>query len=237
VNFPAIATGGKADPLKRSKGEPLWKKRWPIESLNAKRADVGGRWFEANYQGNPLPAETAAFRPDWVRLVDEAPPEDETIRCRGWDTASSEGKSADYTAGARISYHAESGLYFIEHVTRGKLSPGRLKQRIGGTAQSDGYETSVRIEREPGGSGLIAAEALLEGLDDYDTDSVRASGSKDARWEPLAIAMENGKVFIVADRAWAEEFIEELLRVPSSAHDDMVDAASLAYSELRKIAA
>ena len=113
MNFPAIATGGKADPLKRSKGEPLWKKRWPIESLNAKRADVGGRWFEANYQGNPLPAETAAFRPDWVRLVDEAPPEDETIRCRGWDTASSEGKSADYTAGARISYHAESGLYPI----------------------------------------------------------------------------------------------------------------------------
>ena len=234
VNFPAIATGDKSDPLKRKKGEALWPRRWPIESLDAKRADVGSRWFEANYQGNPLPAETAAFKPAWIRLVDEPPPVDETIRCRGWDTASSESKTADYTAGVRVSYHAETGLYFIEHVIRAKLSPGALKRRIGGTARSDGYETAVRIEQEPGGSGLIAAEALLEELSDYDTGSVRATGSKESRWQPLAAAMENGKVYIVADGAWAEEFIEELLHVPSSAHDDMVDATSLAFSELRK---
>ena len=45
--------------------------------------------------------------------------------------------------------------------------------------------------------------------------------------------MEAGKIYLLED-GWNKTFLRELLSVPSSKHDDQVDAASIAYSELKR---
>jgi hypothetical protein len=88
------------------------------------------------------------------------------------------------------------------------------------------------MEEEGGSSGKIVidnyARRVLSG---YNFRSERSTGDKATRAQPLAAAAERGLVKLVTAH-WNKAFLDEVELFPYGAHDDQVDACSLAYNKL-----
>lgn len=233
LTLPAIAEDG--DPLGRTPGEALWPDRYPLAELEAKRA-LAPRWFAAQYQQKPLDLEGGFFRGlDKIRLYAAMPvPEQFTQRVRFWDLASTEaqaGADPDYTAGVLMGKH-EDGTFWVLDVIRERLGPKAVRRLIRQTAELDGPGVQIRIEREGGASGKIAADSIVtEDLAGFPAQSVKPKAGKAERAEPWASQVEAGNVCIVKNSVTGA-YLDEHRSFPSGAHDDMVDASSGAFADL-----
>jgi predicted phage terminase large subunit-like protein len=230
VELPALAR--ENDAIGRKPGAPLWPERGHTkESWEAKRSEItltqGNRWWTAQYEGVARSAEASGFGEEMIILLDEAPRPEDSLSVRAWDTSG--GGGTDYTAGVRMDLHLESGMYAVSDVVRGKFKPHELKRVVRQTARRDGHAVLVRIEKEPGGSGVMMYDELARELSGYAVKPINPIGKKRTRWEPLQAAMGDGLVGIV-ESSWTEAFVAELLG--AGRNDDQIDAASMAYSAL-----
>jgi len=221
VHMPAIGEDGTA----------LWPERYPIPELIKKKAVLGSRTFEAQYQGRPTPLEGGMFKRIWIRIVDEPFPET-AQRCRYWDKAATK-DAGDYTTGTLIAFMEGRGR--IEDVTHVQYGPAEVQKLIASIAQQDGMNVKIRMEQEPGSAGVevidLYARKILQG---YDFRPDKVTGSKELRAGPLAAAFENGLIELVRG-PWNRAFIEELLEFPLGKHDDQVDSTSGAWHELTTV--
>ena len=46
--------------------------------------------------------------------------------------------------------------------------------------------------------------------------------------------MESGKVWLPKNKKWSEDLLEEMLRFPNAAHDDQVDAMTMAIHYMKE---
>lgn len=218
LNLPAISDTGGA----------LWPERFSVDVLLEKRAAMGSRDFEALYQGRPTPLEGGMFKRDWIRY--DAPMTGQRItRCRYWDKAATAG-GGDWTVGALMSM--QDGRYCIEDIVRLQGSPYDVQQTIRRTAERDGPSVRIRMEQEPGSSGVdVIDHYAREVLVGYDFRADKVTGDKALRAGAMAAAMECGNLWI-ARGPWNRELVDELLEFPLGSHDDQVDACSGAFREL-----
>ena len=218
LNLPAIS----------DEEEALWPERFHLDDLMSKRAAMGSRVFEALYQGRPTPLEGGIFKRDWVRYAD-GPMDANAYRCRYWDKAATHG-GGDWTSGTLLAM--KDGIYRIEDVVRIQGTPAEVETLIRQTAEQDGRRVRIRMEQEPGSSGVDVidhyARHVLRGFD-FRADKV--TGSKQLRAEAMAAAMENGNMDLCRG-SWNREFVSELLEFPLGSHDDQVDSTSGAFNEL-----
>lgn len=222
LNLPAISDSGEA----------LWPERFPVGDLMSKKAAMGSRVFEALYQGRPTPLEGGMFRRDWIRFGEPLPRT--ATRCRYWDKAATH-DSGDWTVGCLMS--VEDGRYCIEDIVRLQGSPYEVQQTIRRTAEMDGDEVLVRMEQEPGSSGVdVIDHYSREVLSGFDFRADRVTGNKEIRAGPMAAAMECGNLWMVR-APWNRELVSEMLEFPLGAHDDQVDACSGAFRTLAPFAA
>lgn len=177
------------------------------------------------------------FKRAWFEIVDEQPVQ--ASRCRFWDLAATDpqdsrrgkGSDPDYTCGPRVS-RSRSGIYYIEHMVRGRWGPRDVEDIILQAAKYDGTGTRIRMEQEPGASGKTVIDHYSRLLAGYDFAGVPASGEKSTRWRPMSAQSEAGNVKLVRG-PWVEAFLDEAERVPQTGvHDDQVDAASGGFNEL-----
>jgi predicted phage terminase large subunit-like protein len=211
--------------------------RISAEFLAAERAALGSRMFAQEYECAFLEEqEGGMFQRQWFAnaLVDDWPRDARTVRY--WDRAATEatdGKDPDYTAGCLMA--AKDGRYWIIDMQHARLTPKGNEDLIAATAARDGTITAVRMEEEPGSSGKDTidhyARRVLTG---YDFRGVRATGSKSERAAPFSAACEAGNVLIVRGPWDYQGLIDELCAFPRGPHDDRVDAASGAFSELAR---
>lgn len=220
LNMPSIDENGNA----------LWPERYPVEILDRKKQVLGARAFEAQYQGRPTPLEGGLIKREWIRLGAKHPPE--AVRCRYWDKAATHG-GGDYTVGCLMSM--QDGQFCIEDIIRLQGSPREVQEIIRKTAESDGLDTRIRMEQEPGSSGVdvidMYARRILIG---YDFRPEKVTGSKETRAGPMIAALENGNLRI-APGSWNRDMIEEFAQFPLGLHDDQVDACSGAFRELSAV--
>jgi predicted phage terminase large subunit-like protein len=153
---------------------------------------------------------------------------------RYWDKASTtpkKGTDPDWTVGLKLGEHL--GHYFVCDVVRFRGTPKQNHDRIRATAQIDGFNIPVRMEQEPGSSGVDAidyyARVVLKG---YNFRGVKTTGSKAERAAPVATACEQKNVFLV-NGSYVSCFLDELEGFPMGAHDDQVDVLSGAFHQLR----
>lgn len=158
--------------------------------------------------------------------VEAAPAEGRDVRF--WDMASTEptpGRDPDWAVGVRMRRTPEV-LFYILDVQRARTTPLRLSNLILQTAALDGKSVPIRMEQEPGSSGVTVIDAFTRRLAGYDFRGLRSTGDKAERAKPYSAQVEAGNVFLVAG-PWNNDFLNEHPPFPSpSVHDDQVDAAS-----------
>ncbi len=235
VRLPALAEDG--DPLGRAAGEALWPERYPRHVLERIRGTIGDHRFSALYQQRPTAIEGGTFRREWFAgKIVPGLPNGAKAAIRAWDKAGTEG-GGDWSAGVLLVEHG--GLVYVADVVRGQWSSGRRDDLIDLTASLDdqqfGEHLKTWFEQEPGSGGKQSAEISKDRLSraGYRVDAEPATGSKAVRAEPFATQCELGNVRIVKGD-WNRAYIDQLCSFPNAAHDDMVDATSLAYVKLAR---
>lgn len=163
----------------------------------------------------------------------EFPPECKYVRF--WDIASTDPNKAkagkkrakvdpDSTVGTLIGFFRKN--YYIADIKAIQGSPAQVDDLIASTAEADGKRVKVRMEKQPGAAGEFVHEHFKFLLAGFDFDSVAASGSKEERARPLAVASENGRVYYNPNLAHIGEFFGQAEVFPYGSHDDFVDSAS-----------
>lgn len=203
------------DPVTR---EQLANGNWEIKEA--------GDMFSRDWLGDPV---QPTVLPDYVQRV------------RFWDMASTDPKKRksrdkrdpDYTVGLKLAH--SQGIYWIEDIVRVQNTPADVEKLIRLTAETDGYNVSVRMEQEPGSSGDITTDHYARNvLNGFDFDGVRSTGSKVERARAVSAAMQSGRVMIVRGCRNANPFYDELDVFPYGSKDDTVDGLSGAYNFFRK---
>lgn len=232
---------------------PRGKGHWTFEVFGAGRQDTA--LFHARTADNPFnPAGfadgirvhyTKAFaeqeiegqfidvggrlaRREWFPVVDERPA---CVRwIRAWDFAATDKTQADWTVGALLGETA-SRQWVLAHVVRAQIAGGSVEQLVRQTATLDGPTVPIALEQEPGSSGKIASSYLVRALAGYQVKASPATRDKVTRAMPLFAQAEAGNVRLVRG-SWTAAWLDETCSFPEGAHDDQVDAASLAFNSM-----
>lgn len=225
-----------ADPLGRKGGDPLWPMRFGKEWLEAKKSNIDLYEFEALYQQLPYLREGGFFKRNWFTIVDAGPGRKAVMRARYWDKASTPG-GGDFTAGVLISKDVD-GVYYIEHVARGRWSPGKRDAEMARIGKED-YEQYgpfvVWHQQDPGSAGKDSAQATSAVLVEAGLTArfEPVTGSKEVRAGPLSSAAQAGKMKVVKG-SWNGPFLDELASFPKGRFDDQADAGASAFNKVRE---
>jgi len=236
VRLPMHFSAAKADRRDRRErdGELLWPSMFDADKVRKLEIALGPVAAAGQLEQDPVPEGGGLFKREWFKLVPAGPAK--ARRCRGWDTAATEG-GGDWTAAPKLAL-TDTGEIYVENVVRAQVGPAGLDALMLQTAKLDGREVAQREGREPGASGkaVIAARAKL--LAGYDYAEETVSGDKTTRAMPFRAQCEAGNVYLVTGpdvnkpAAWIEPYLQVLESFPTGRHDDDVDGSSTAYNSL-----
>ena len=222
---------GWSDP-RTTEGELLCEERLDRKATIQKK--IAKRAYQTQYQQDPEPDDGELFKREYLPTIaaKELPALEDMTRVatvRAWDCAAStkEEGAVAWTAGVRMTRLVDE-RYVIEDVIRRQFSPGSVDTLIRTTAARDGRHVRIGEEQEPGSSGKSVVDVRGKALRAFAYRAYPKSASKEAYWHPVAACAENGGLFLV-EADWNEEFITELVRLPTGRTKDMADAAALAF--------
>jgi len=217
-----------------NEGDLLSPRQFSESTVTKLEESMGSYAAAGQLQQRPSPKGGGMLQSGWFKSCQEPPAGEGVRRCRFWDLAASEKKTADYTVGALLS--ERNGVYYIENLKRDRWSPARRNNEMLSTANADGKEVPIRIEKEGGASGLSLIHQLVRMLAGWDARGISPTGSKVARMQGLAAQAEVGNVFVVRREGelWVEAMLDEFANFPTGEHDDCVDACAGAFNYLTK---
>jgi len=176
------------------------------------------------------------FKREWFKTILPERPNGLRNFVRFWDVAATEPKKGntdpDWTCGVLMSL--KDGIYYILDVQRFRGTPKVVETRILQTAQTDPFGTQIRMEQEPGASGVTAidhyARYVLVG---HNFIGVPAKKNKALRAGPLSSACEAGNVVLVKG-TWNGPYLDEMesFKGIDGEKNDQVDASTGAQCEL-----
>lgn len=224
-----VTSIGFSDP-RTEEGELLDPSRFPADTVEKLKRDMGSYAFAGQYQQNPRPRQGGMFQRADFEVVDSVPAGGRSVRA--WDFAATKeqpGRSPDWTVGLKATH--KDGVFYIEDVVRARWSPMEVERALKNTATQDGIRVTVRMPEDPGAAGKADAAAKVKLLAGYPVKVVRRTGEKTLWARPAAAQSEAGNIKIVRG-AWNEAFLDEVSGFPAATHDDQVDALADAVNEL-----
>ena len=197
-------------------------------------AERGGNWKIKPEAGNVFNRKWFGVLPDWEKNRNWS----FVIR---WDFAATERSVAnddpDYTAWCVMGREPKTGEVIILEGGQKRLNPSGVYDEFRSRCEywrdylaGYGYALKVRWEREPGSASKREAQLFTQLVPWADAISVPSTGSKLDRARPLAAQAEHGFVSVVRGE-WNEMWLNHMHSQPAD-HDDMMDAATGAYSDL-----
>jgi len=225
VELPAILPSGKS----------LWPEQWPLEQLQAKKAAMDPRFWNAQYMQDPTSEEAALIRREMWRIWEtENPPRCDFI-IQSWDTAHETKNTSDYSACTTwgVWYNEEDGDSphlilldaFKDRLTFPELKETALKH------YKEWEPDAFIVEKKAAGAPLIQ-ELRRMGIPVQEFTPSRGN-DKIARVNAISDLFASGKVW-APDTRWAREVIEEVAAFPVGEHDDFVDTTSQALLRFRQ---
>jgi len=228
--------GVTIDPLGRAPGEALCPDRYDVSALRRIEKKLGSYSFAALYQQNPVPLEGGIFKRAWFsRLVEKAP--EDLKWFRGYDLAVSTRTTADHTSSVRCGMDAQGNIYIADGF-RARIEYPEQRRYVIERMQEE-KDTSHGVESALHGQALVQDILREAKLFRVVLRAIRTDTDKVTRSLLWAAKAEAGKVILVRG-PWIEDFIEEVCSFPNGAHDDQIDAMSLAFrmmTERKKLSA
>jgi len=224
LRLPALAED--ADPMGRPAGAALCPERYDEAALAAIRLAIGEYPFASLYQQAPQPRNAGMFPRERAMIVDALPAGLRMLRW--WDRASTAG-GGDATAGAKLGI--ADGVVYIADVAAARLDTADRDRLIRQTAEIDGRGVTQWGEQEPGSAGKDAAAAFVRLLQGWPVYTEPTTGSKADAMDPLSSQWQAGNVRLLRG-TWNGPFLEEASAAPFGKHDDMIEAASRAYTKI-----
>ena len=182
------------------------------------------------------PSAGLYFKPEQTRIV-KSLPEKLVAVVRAWDLAATEislgNKDPDRTAGVLMG-RMKNGQYIVLDVKRIAANAANVRALVKSTAEIDKAEYGCRkilIPQDPGQAGKEQAQSYIRNMAGFNVKSKPVSGSKIMRAEPFAAQWQQGNVLLL-EGGWNDTFLNELEGFPDALHDDQVDAASDAFSDI-----
>ena len=180
------------------------------------------------------------FSRHWFNIVPATDIPQAARRVRWWDMAATDPKKRksrdkrepDWTVGIKVAFY--QGIYWIEDIAREQKTPADVEAMMSMVAIKDGHSCSIRMEQEPGSSGIITISTYARGIfSGYDFKGISSTGSKVERARTASSAAQMGNI-LIADRCRnIQAFFDEAELFPFGLHDDMIDGLSGAMSEFR----
>lgn len=232
INFPAIAEADEYfdGKLVRHAGEALHPERYPLEQLLAIKKAIGERDWAALYQQHPAPDGGAIFHADWLKfwLPKELPSAFDAM-VTSWDMTFKGGDNNDYVVG-QVWGRSAANWYLLDQV-RGRWGfTETLHQFQALAAKWPNVKRHLIEDKANGPAVLDVLGKAVPGLIPVEPD-----GSKTARAHAVTTYFESGNVYIPHPETapWVASYISELTTFPSAAHDDCVDATTMAIRDLQ----
>jgi len=223
IEFPAILESGN----------PVWPEYWSQEELEAVKASITPRNWNAQYMQDPVAEEGAIIKRDWwIPWKGQVPSLKHVIQ--SYDTAFSKKESADYSAittwGVFEPTEGDTCLILLD-AEKGRWDFPELKAVAFETYKYWEPE-SVVVEAKASGQSLIQ-ELRRAGIPVI--DFVPSKGKdKHSRVNACAPVFESANVYFPEDAHFAEEVIEECAAFPFAQHDDYVDSMTQAVLRYRQ---
>lgn len=190
---------------------------------------LGGNWNIRNTAGN-------IFKKEWFKVI-HARPAELAVLNRAWDLASTKQEKKndpDWTAGALVGMDEQNRIFIIDLVSL-RDTPAIVEQAIENTANRDGFDISVALEQEGGGSGKGWPDSIIRTrLQMFNAAYYPKKADKISRAKALSAQAEIGNVYVVNPNPdghckWIEEFLNEAESFPQGRHDDRVDSVCFGY--------
>lgn len=240
---PSCAAGktwiGWSDP-RTEEGELLHPERWPKAKVEEARTVLGAYGFAGQMQQRPAPADGGMFKRAWFKEFDlGALPrfDDVLVSC---DLANSEHAVRKGSNNALLVLGRKGSWRYILDAQIGRWSMTEIQRRItelqATWQKRAGIPTvKVLVEKKAAGNFVISAlrtEMHVMGVVE-DDEAQKAHNDKIVRANAVVAQVEGGNVMVPKGAPWVEEFLHELCTFPNGAHDDQVDAFTMALNYWR----
>lgn len=215
-------------------GQLLYPELLPEAKVLATERALGPFATSSQLQQDPRRSDSGMFKCSKLQKVTQSQlPKSFRSMVRGWDLAASQDAGC-YTAGVLMASfrdeRTESDRFYILDVERKQTDDPISFMRDVSLVDTQLWSGTKIVHESQPAVGKLLDKQIAQRLRGLSVRSVRPVGSKEDRWEPLAIALLHSELFIL-EGAWNAPFIAEMESAPG-AFVDQLDAASLAYQSL-----
>jgi predicted phage terminase large subunit-like protein len=223
VEFPAILPSGN----------PLWPEFWPVEELNAKKASLDPRYWQAQYMQDPTAEEGALIKRDWWQIWEKDDPPQCEYLIMSLDAAQENNNRADYNAltvwGVFFNEEVNNYNIILLNAIKKRMEYPELKKLVF-EEYKEWEPDSFIVEKKSNGAALYQ-EIRRMGLPLQEFTPSKGQ-DKIARVNSVTDLFASGIVW-APDKRWAKEVIEECNDFPSGTNDDLVDSTTQALMRFR----
>ena len=200
--------------------------RFNYAFLEEQKKKLGEFNYACQYHQIPISRNNKFFDVEQIQCK-IAPPLDVFAQlCRFWDKASSVGKG-DYTAGVLMGRTPNQDFWVLD-IVRGRWNSFEREAVIRQTAEYDGEDVLIGLEKERSSGGLDSRNMTIRNLAGFTVKSASINGTKEQRADSFSTQVNAGNVYCRV-APWNKEYLEELQYFPFGIHDDQVDASAGAF--------
>lgn len=247
LELPAIAVRDEIIPLthgqthSRKIGDLLSPEREPYEVLEQLRREIGNRGFQAQWQQDPTPSDSAHVFIERIQRFGLLPPRHRLQKVvQSWDPASSTEPHADYSVGTTWGHDGEA--WHMVDLVRVRLTYSDLLACV--RLERNRWQTDlVLVENASVGLGLIKdlqRDHRCEGMPQHRAPfcsvvKIKPREGKQERMMSQVERLYEGFAKLPREAPWLDTLHKELLAFPQGRHDDQVDSISqfLCYARNR----
>ena len=217
-------------PARNPDGSSFWPEQFPPDMLD--RLEQSSPYvFAGQYMQRPSPLGGGIFKDEWWRFYDAVPP----LKWRAIyaDTAQKTKEQNDYSV-FQCWGQTQTGQIVMLDMVRGKWEAPELETMARAfwnkhkAASDKGPLRAFKVEDKVSGTGLIQ-KLKREGIPII---PIQRNVDKVTRAFDAAPYIQSGNVYIMSNIDHLVDFMSEASVFPNGTHDDMIDAAMSAISDM-----